>query len=292
MRKKSPPPAPGTQPLEVLGETGHLPREGGGVGTTRDYVFATEFEGETRRMEAGEALWDPGTFDRLDRLGVGPGWSCLEVGAGCGSVAHWLAESVGESGSVVATDVRLDRLQWVGAHGVVVMRHDVATDGLPEAVFDLVHARMVIQHLDDPAAAVERMRRALRPGGWLLLEDTDTSSLFRHATDPTFLQRVKDAAYVVMRRSGHQGRGGLVDLELVRGAGFIDVEAEGRAVVVEGGSELALWYSLWIEHLRPDMLADGLVSEDEIARAMAELGDPANRWLTQVMLAVVGRHPA
>lgn len=257
-----------------------------------EYVFGTAFEGEARRMEAGEALWDPGTRDRLARLGVGPGWSCLEVGAGCGSVARWLAGRVGPSGAVVATDIRTDRLQWLTAHDVAVLRHDITAEELPRGGFDLVHARMVVQHLDDPEAAVARLRGALRPGGWLVLEDTDTSSLFCHATRPGFLERVKEAAYVVMRRSGHQPRGGLVDLELVRGGGFEEVTAEGRAVVVEGGTELALWYSLWIEHLRPAMLAEGLVGEDEVGRAMAEMGDPTNRWLTQVMLAVAGRRPA
>ena len=260
--------------------------------SVRDYVFATSFSGESRRLKAGEALWDPGTRDRLRRLGVGRGWSCLEVGAGCGSVARWLAERVEVPRSVVATDLRLDRLEWLNAHGVAVMRHDIATDELPEASFDLVYARMVIQHLDDPETAVARMRRALRPGGWLLLEDTDTSSLFCHATQPGFLERVKAAAYTIMRRSGHQPRGGLVDLELVRRTGFTEVDVEGRAAVVEGGSELSLWYSLWIEHLRPAMLADGLASEEEIAGALAALADPANRWLTQVMLAVAGQRPA
>ena len=33
-----------------------------------------------------EALWDRGSQALLDELGIGPGWKCLEVGAGGGSL--------------------------------------------------------------------------------------------------------------------------------------------------------------------------------------------------------------
>ncbi|KRV47675.1 hypothetical protein AQ490_04605 [Wenjunlia vitaminophila] len=252
------------------------------------YVFATSFEGETRRLRAGEAMWDPGT---LDLLRVEPGTACLEIGGGCGSVGRALADRVGADGEVVVTDLRLDRVSWLGEHGVTVLRHDVLVDPLPRERFDLVHARMVVQHLSDQEAAVRRMIGALRPGGRLLLEDTDTSSLFRHAQQEGFLDRVKDAAYVIMRQSGHRARGGLLDLDLMLRCGLEDVQAQGRAVVVQGGTVQAEWYTLWIEHLRPRMEASGLVSAEEVDQALEQLRDPAHRWLSQVMVAVSGRRP-
>jgi len=51
------------------------------------------------------ALFDPATFYRITQLGIGPGWRCWEVGAGGGTVTAWLAEQVGGTGRVVATDV-------------------------------------------------------------------------------------------------------------------------------------------------------------------------------------------
>jgi ubiquinone/menaquinone biosynthesis C-methylase UbiE len=50
-----------------------------------------------------EELFDP--LSRRRRALVQPGWRCLEVGAGRGSMAVWLAEQVGPTGHVVATDV-------------------------------------------------------------------------------------------------------------------------------------------------------------------------------------------
>ena len=40
----------------------------------------------------------------LDRLGIGPGWTCVDVGAGGGDVSVALAEIVGHDGRVYAVD--------------------------------------------------------------------------------------------------------------------------------------------------------------------------------------------
>ena len=56
----------------------------------------------------------------LHRLGLGPGWRCLEVGAGSGSVARWLAAKVGPEGSVLATDIDT---RWVDTGGLPQVFH-------------------------------------------------------------------------------------------------------------------------------------------------------------------------
>src|SRR4051812_39774140 len=70
------------------------------------YVFDNSDEEPTRRRFTGLPLvFDAGTTRHLLALGIGPGWQCLEVGAGGGSVAVWVAEQVGVTGSVLATDI-------------------------------------------------------------------------------------------------------------------------------------------------------------------------------------------
>ncbi|WP_235926375.1 class I SAM-dependent methyltransferase [Actinokineospora pegani] len=243
------------------------------------YVFDTAFAREDERLALGEALWDPGTRDRLRALGVGPGWRCLEVGAGRGSVAGWLAAQGAE---VTAVDLDTDRF---AAAGVPVHRVDVCRDPLPGGDYDLVHARLVVQHLADRRAAVREMAAALAPGGLLVLEDTDTTSLFSHA-DGAFHAEVKAAAYAVMVESGYHPRCGLLDVDLAVDAG-LSVRAEGRAEVVRGGTPQARWFALWLEHLRPRLA--GRVPEAAVDAAVLAFADPAHTWLTQVMVTVVGR---
>ena len=54
-----------------------------------------------------------------------------------------------------------------------VRGHRVVTDELDHAGFDLVHARAVLEHLPARDDVLARLVAALRPGGWLLVEDVD-----------------------------------------------------------------------------------------------------------------------
>jgi len=259
---------------------------------TQGYVFDSDFPDEDLRLALGETVWDDDTIERLAGLGVGEGWSCLELGAGRGSIARWLSERVGARGMVVATDLRTDRLT-AGLHGtgVVVQRHDLNTDPLPEGRFDLIHARLVLQHLPERRRIMGRLARALRPGGVLLLEDTDVASLFSHPTEADFQVRVKEAAYRVMRDAGYDQRCGLGNVDLVTDAGLTEPTVQARAHVIRGGSPAAQWYALWLSHLREDMTGRGYVSPAEVDAALIALADSRHIWLSQVMVSVGALRP-
>jgi hypothetical protein len=69
------------------------------------YAFDNALAVQRERLDTLEELFDPGTIRQLDARGVAPGWRCLEVGAGGGSVAAWLGDRVAPDGSVLATDL-------------------------------------------------------------------------------------------------------------------------------------------------------------------------------------------
>jgi 2-polyprenyl-3-methyl-5-hydroxy-6-metoxy-1,4-benzoquinol methylase len=98
-------------------------------------------------------------------LGLTSGWQCLELGAGAGSIACWLAARVGPSGQVVATDIDPRFLQDLKLPNLEVRRHDIRTDALEREAYDLVHCRNLLVHLPDPEQMARRMVAALRPGG-------------------------------------------------------------------------------------------------------------------------------
>ncbi len=66
-----------------------------------EYVLDTSWHAERERLDSMTALYDPGTLAICDRLGLAPGWRCLDVGAGTGTLAQALAERVAPSGTVV-----------------------------------------------------------------------------------------------------------------------------------------------------------------------------------------------
>ena len=127
---------------------------------------------ESQRLQLLEVCRDPGTIRRLDQLGVSRGWRCLEIGAGHGSIARWLADRVAPTGSVIAADIDPRFLTNMPA-GVDVRRVDIRHDDLEAETYDLVHCRALLMHLPDPTAALARMVAALRPGGLLLVEEGD-----------------------------------------------------------------------------------------------------------------------
>jgi SAM-dependent methyltransferase len=116
----------------------------------------------------------------LDRLGIEPGWKCVDVGAGGGDVSVALAEIVGRSGRVYAVDSDPRARDVVAAaaaeHSQVIAITQAGEDLLlPEAV-DLAFCRFLLLHVYEPSVVLERMRRAVRPGGWVVAQEPITSA--------------------------------------------------------------------------------------------------------------------
>ncbi|MFI6509530.1 class I SAM-dependent methyltransferase [Streptosporangium sp. NPDC050855] len=191
------------------------------------YVFDNDGDHSGDQHRHLARLLDPLTFGRLESAGVGPGWNCLEVGAGGGSVALWLAERVAPHGHVLATDIKPGLIP--SREGLTVVRHDIVADPLPEGAFDLIHARLVLSHLPRRDLVLRRLCAALRPGGLLQLDEIDITRwaepsvpdghevygayvramarvLGAAGSDPTWGARV----------GGEMARAGLVDVDPVR----------------------------------------------------------------------------
>ncbi|HEY4790979.1 MAG TPA: class I SAM-dependent methyltransferase, partial [Actinomycetes bacterium] len=119
-------------------------------------------------------ILDPWTRRYLAGLGVGQGWRCLELGGGNGSITEWLCAAVGPSGSVTAADINTVLLDLVPAQNLTVRQLDVRTGELPENAYDLVTCRALLHQIAEYAPAVlTRMAAAVKPGGWLLVQEPD-----------------------------------------------------------------------------------------------------------------------
>ena len=89
---------------------------------------------EEERLKLLEQVFDPGSRQRREL--VRPGWRCLEVGAGRGSMAAWLAEQVGPDGQVVAIDIDVEYLARLDVPNLVVRRHDILNDPVDDSTRD------------------------------------------------------------------------------------------------------------------------------------------------------------
>ena len=102
------------------------------------YAYDNAVAGQRERLRTLEALFDAGTVAELEARGIDRGWRCLEVGAGGGSIALWLADRVAPEGIVAATDRDTTLLDELSHPNLEVRVHDVLEDDLPEREFDVV----------------------------------------------------------------------------------------------------------------------------------------------------------
>ncbi|MEU9468684.1 class I SAM-dependent methyltransferase [Streptomyces avermitilis] len=257
------------------------------------YAFDNTSERAGSRYDVLESTYDPVTFARLAGLGVAPGMRCLEVGAGAGSVAAWLAERVGPDGSVLATDIEPRWLGELPATGNVrVVRHDIAQEDLPEGQFDLIHARLVLLHLPERQAALDRMVRALRPGGRLVLDEFDCGWVpVLSAPSPEsadLFERTHDAVMGVLTRAGADIRWGLHAYGALRVIGLAEVGSATWAEAWVGGSRGIRLHQVNIRDLDGQLTGGGLTADD-LDRCLRLLDDPSFAVNSYPLITTWGR---
>jgi SAM-dependent methyltransferase len=224
---------------------------------------------------------------------VRSGWRCLEVGAGGGSIARWLCDAVGASGRVVATDVETRFLEAIGAPNLEIRRHDVVSDPLESGSFDLVHSRAVLDHLPERDAVVRRLVDALAPGGWLVLEGGDFSTV--RAVEPSTTEEGAffDSAFAAVidaaRATGFDPTYGRRLGAVLRGAGLESVTLEGAVFEWNGEHPLAQLYSMTFQRLRPMALERGVLSERELERLLLLMASPSFAATSNTLFLARGR---
>lgn len=255
------------------------------------YVFDQAWEKERERLANLESWLDPGTIRHLEEIGVSEGWRCLEVGAGEGSVTRWLCGRVGPRGRVVATDLDTRFLEAIDDPALEVRRHDIMSDALEADAYDLVHARCLLEHLPARAEAIKRMVAALKPGGWLLVEDLDVISHVS-VTPSEVYERVSHTAFGVMESVGFDSTCGRRLFVLLMEAGLEDGQAEGRIVMGHRLNNPGIeMFKLTLTHLRDPMVATGRVTAVEVDEALRLLDDPTFIAMPPAMIAAWGRKP-
>jgi SAM-dependent methyltransferase len=243
---------------------------------------------ETYRHGLLATGFDHGSAGLLTRLGLAPGWHVLEVGAGGGSLARWLADQVGPDGRVMATDIDL---QFVGDQpaNVIVRQHDVAADPLPAAHFDLVHARAVLQHVPARDQALANMVAATKPGGWVVVEDVDWLVFDAQELPEPFATLSRTVREAYTETSGYDGHWGRRMLGAFREAGLVDIESRGKVVTMRGGTPSAEWYVLALERARPGLVASGRLPARLIDDALAQAREPSFAVLGPLAISAWGR---
>jgi SAM-dependent methyltransferase len=232
-------------------------------------ALADDPEAERHRLALLQHYYDPYTIARLEKIGVAAGWRCLDVGAGGGSIARWLAERVGAGGSVLAIDLELRLLEPLATSILLVRRLDVCSEELP-ADADLVHSRLLLEHLPERETVLQRMIRALRPGGWLLVTDTDFRTVNLSEPDAAF-DRLRSSFAAATEAAGWSIQVGPALASMLERAGLVDVAAESWQTYERGG-DASILLALSYKRLRDALIEHGAtaIDVDHIADRLAD----------------------
>ena len=245
------------------------------------------------RFEGLERTLDPISIGHLSRVGVQPGARCLEIGTGGGSIARWLAAKVGPHGQVVAVDLDTRWFHHDGAAQLEVRELDVVTGPIPDGPWDLIHERLVLQHVPARLDVLDQLVARLAPGGWLVVEDFDTAEV--RTTDRAGPQHELIVRMATAFNHLLAERGGANDFAAnawrhLRERGLTDTGASGHVVFDRGGEGFTQVMAANARQVRDGLSALGITAE-EIDRFLEVLADPDTIVGTSVLIAAWGRQP-
>lgn len=217
-----------------------------------------------------------------------PGETVVDVGSGNGTEVRRLAALVGPTGRAVGVDphdgLRATAIERSIGTTATFVDGDATALPFPDDSVDAITCERVFQHLPDPEAAVREFARVLRPGGRVVVIDSDWGTMVVTPGDPEVLRRIDDHRHSTTPNpfAGRRLVGQL------RRAGFqVDPDVAATAVVPPGGALLVL-----MQRPAEEAVAAGVVTQEEFDRLMADLAAAVasgEAFAGVTMFGVVGR---
>ena len=270
--------------------------------TEREYVLGTG-DAELARLGFQHQVWAAATAAAWERAGFRRGARILDVGCGPGYATFDLANLVGPGGRVVAVDVSERFIGYLdaerrrrGAEQIETRTEDLEALSVPASSVDGAFARWVLCFVRDPCAIVERVARALRPGGAFAVMDYCRYESFTVAPRDEAIERVVAAVARSFRRHGGNPDVGLDLPALMRQAGLEVRTLRPLVRVARPGSALWEWPATFFANYLPSLVQMGEITDVE-RRAFEHAWEERSRspdafLLTPPMVEVTGVKPA
>jgi SAM-dependent methyltransferase len=250
------------------------------VSATEDprYALSSSSKDEHERLGRQADWYAPFTCRLLLRAGIEPGMRVLDVGCGPGDVSFLVSELVGRSGSVVgierdeeALSTARQRMVESGVANVEFVLGDFREVEFANGPFDALVGRLVLMYQGDPAAAVARAARHVRPGGAVvfaemcLLMDSLVPGRVLVSWPPTpASEQLCEWFHAVHLRLGTQADMGMRLPATFAEAGLLPSQDLDSEVVVAVGEEAISRTVDLARSFLPGILATGVATEEEV----------------------------
>ncbi len=266
--------------------------EGTNGSNSDTYVLPTGSIGAARLLMQDELYGASTRTMMLDR-GLRPGMRVLDLPCGTGTVSGWIAQRVGEQGSVVGADIDRDQL-WVaqsqcgGMPQLEFMEANVYATGFPAGHFDMVHCRLLLCHLQQPMDALREFHRVLKPGGVLVCQDVCFSTCFSSPPSQAYEQSLALARALGKALGTNYDFGTQLHSAMMQ-AGFGSLTVSFTQPVFMSGKGKS-WCLDTFAEATPSIIGNELATREEIAVLLAEMKrvvDDENTLLAQACMPAV-----
>jgi ubiquinone/menaquinone biosynthesis C-methylase UbiE len=242
------------------------------------YAIRGGHEGKERLDVLARVLL-PTTTQLLDHVGVVTGMKCLDVGCGGGHVTILMARIVGPEGRVVGTDTDGEILGLAREDAAtakvtnVAFQQQDACACLRHEEFDVAYARFLLSHLNEPENCLAAMVDACKPGGSIVIEDTDFTGSFCYPPCAAY-ERYKELYQELVQRRGGDSNIGPKLPAMLRRVGIQDIELSViQPAHMHGEGKLIA--PLTMSRIFDALTTEGLATENEAQQILTELNDGA-----------------
>jgi len=257
-----------------------------------EYFYTNRWEEGRSRLKGLEQLEDEATKHLLKMFDLTEGDTCLEIGAGAGSIAQWLCEQVGKTGRVVATDTEPHFLRDISNEALEIRNHDITIDDIEEDQYDLVHVRHVLIHIQSNTNILDKLVKALKPGGALLIEESDFST--NRADSSSSLKarilydKIMQEVYALYEKNGMDIHIGSHLLDELRSFNLHRFGKKGRVYKIRGGTQNALFHKKTYEQLAPRLMQSKIITKDLYEKFLTLFDDPSFFYQSRMTVATWG----
>ena len=227
-----------------------------------EYIFSSqEKEAEYERLCLIQDSFDEKTQKHLLKAGLKEGMDCLEVGAGAGSIALWMKDQLGPSGSVLGVDLNTVYLE---NKDVALMQGDILELEITQK-FDLIHLRYLLIHNKNSEAILTKLNTLLKPNGKLVIEEPDfTLAKWIDTEDMQACKRVNSAICKMFENRGLKAHYGSIAHLSLQEVGFEIEESRSYLNLCSGTEDVARLMASSTKALSQVYIDTKLCSQDDI----------------------------